>query len=127
MHEASIAQGLLDAALSAVGDRRARITRITVVAGVLTAVSPECLSMYFEALARGTLAEGAALDVRSAPAKLICTKCAAEADYHAEGWFPLRCASCGGETRLRGGMDLFLESLEIDDEDQPAAPDSHGQ
>ena len=121
MHEAPIAEGILDVAMDARGRRTGRIARVTVVIGVLAGVEGESLRMYFAQLARGTPAEGAVLDIRLAMAKLICTRCELSVDYDGAGGLAVLCSRCGAVNRLRGGNELYVDSIEVEgDAEDPA-------
>jgi len=115
MHEASIAKGILETAAAALSQPGARITQITVVAGVLTGVQTESLELYFAELSKGTVAQGAALHVKHPPARLVCTECKNETLYENSGDLAVRCVRCGGNNRLEGGEELFIESMEIEE------------
>jgi len=115
MHEASIAQGILDTAVASLPGGKGRITRITVVAGAFTNVEGRCLEMYLSELSRGTAAEGAALEVKRPPASLVCRDCGTRAQYRNEGDLPVCCAVCGGSNRLEGGDELYVDSIEVDE------------
>lgn len=114
MHEASIAQGILDVALGALPDPHPKITRIVLVAGVLAGVEKECLTAYFDELARGTAAEGASIEIKREPASLICRTCGAITEYNGAGPVEVTCARCGGPNGLQGGGALYVDSLEIE-------------
>jgi hydrogenase nickel incorporation protein HypA/HybF len=117
MHEASIAQGLLEAALDALprqGRRRMKIVRLTVSAGVLSGIEKECLSMYLEQLSKGTQAQGAELELKILPAMLVCGECGRRVEFDSAGPVEVRCGECGGANQLQGGRDeIILESLEV--------------
>ncbi len=126
MHEGSVAQGVLDVATRAMASRPAarRITRINIVIGVLAGIDAECLKFYLQELSRDTPAFGAAIDVASRAAKLTCRSCGAAEDYDGLGDFSLHCSRCGGDNELGGGDELYVESVEVDDEqDQGNAGD----
>lgn len=122
MHEAGIAQGLLDAAVNALPPGKpCRITRVVVTAGVLSGVEEESLSLYWTALTKDTPAEGSALQLKTTPARLVCRKCASSIEYDGASPVEIECCKCGGLNGLEGGRDeIILESLdvEIDDEDR---------
>jgi hydrogenase nickel incorporation protein HypA/HybF len=61
MHELAIVHGILDAVTERSGGDR--IVRVVVEVGRLTAVLPDALRFCFEAVAQGTAAEGASLDI----------------------------------------------------------------
>jgi len=113
MHEASIAQSILDiAARHADGARGGRITSNTVTVGALAAVEPECLRFAFEALARGTGAEHATLEIREDEGRGACRACGAE--FAVTEFLPL-CARCGSpEVHVSGGDALTVDSMEIE-------------
>ena len=115
MHEASIAKGILETAAAALSKPEARITQITVVAGVLAGVQTESLELYFAELSKGTVAQGAVLNVKHAPARLVCTQCRNETLYQNDGDLAVQCVKCGGNNRLEGGEELFIESMEIEE------------
>ena len=128
MHEAPIAQGILEAAVAAVRGRPGRILKIVVVAGAMTGVQREPLEMYLSALSAGTAVEGTVLELKRLPAALECTGCKATAAYDGAGEVPLLCERCGAANRLTGGLELYVESLEVEDDDDeqahPAGEDS---
>lgn len=116
MYEASIAKGILDTAIAALPQGKARITKITVVAGVLGGVEKESLELYFNELTKGTPAQGAQLELLRKPATLICKDCRNQVPYDNLGDMALKCAKCGGPNKLQGGNELFIQSMEIEEE-----------
>ena len=80
--------------------------------GALSGVVPEALQFAFEALAPGTIAEKARLDIEHVPARFWCPACSRE--FEAPDLFA-ECPGChkpSGE--LRGGREMELTSMEID-------------
>jgi len=119
MHEAAIAQGILDMAMRALPSPSSpRVRVVRVVAGVFSGCERESLAMYFAELSKGTPLEGATLEVVSKPARLICRQCGLARDYHDTGDFAANCERCGGANRMEGGNELFLESMEVEDNDK---------
>ena len=115
MHEAAIAQGILDTASRALPASSSRVRVVRVVAGVFSGCERESLAMYFAELSQGTALEGASLEVVRQPAKLICRACGHARDYHDTGDFVTHCEHCGGPNRMEGGNELYLESMEMDE------------
>ncbi|MBF0500841.1 MAG: hydrogenase maturation nickel metallochaperone HypA [Candidatus Riflebacteria bacterium] len=114
MHEASIAHGILRGALAALPDGK-KITRITIVAGAQVSVVLESLDLYFQELSRGSLAEGALLDLQQRAGKLVCKSCG-QIHEHVRGTpVSMICKTCGGANRLDITNELFLESMEVED------------
>jgi hydrogenase nickel incorporation protein HypA/HybF len=118
MHEAGIAQGLMDAAVAACPDGKVRITKLVVSAGVLSGVEKECLAMYVEALTKDTPHEGVTLELNVAPAFTVCRACGLRTSYDGRGPVEVVCAQCGGNNGLEGGREeIILESIEAVKED----------
>jgi hydrogenase nickel incorporation protein HypA/HybF len=115
MHEASIARGILDTAVGALPKPGAKIVQVTVVAGVMAGVEGQSLELYFGELSKGTAAEGAKLSLKHQPARLICTRCANETSYDNQGDLAVQCTLCGGNNRLEGGDELYIESMETEE------------
>ncbi len=62
MHELSLTREIVRIVCDAAQHRR--IYTVTLEIGTLSCVSPEAIAFCFEAVAQGTLAEGARLDIR---------------------------------------------------------------
>jgi hydrogenase nickel incorporation protein HypA/HybF len=115
MHEASIAQALLDTAIAALPRPGVRITRVVIVAGPFSGIEKDSLTFYFTHLTKGTPAEGAVLEITSKPATLKCTNCGRTYSYDATTTINLSCPNCGSPTRLEGGSDLYLDSVDVEE------------
>ncbi len=118
MHEAGIAQGLLDAAVNSLPPGKVKIIKLVVTCGVLSGVQEECLSMYMGELSKGTPAEGAILEMKVAPAAVVCRKCGHREGYDGSGPVEITCGKCGGYTGLEGGRDeIILQTIEAEVEE----------
>jgi hydrogenase nickel incorporation protein HypA/HybF len=112
VHEISLMQ---DAVILATQQARAsgarRIHRIAMRVGALSGAVPETLEFAFEIVAKGTLAEGATLEIERVPVLCYCPACAEEfepADLVCE------CTRCGRpSTQVRRGRELHVASLEV--------------
>lgn len=109
----SIAASILEIVKEeAARNNAARVTRVKVAAGALTAVVPESLAFCFEICSRGTVAEGASLECEVKPVTARCGNCAEE--FAVEGWSFL-CPHCGSsKTTMISGRELYIDSLEVD-------------
>ena len=114
MHEASIVEALLEAAgeeMERAGGTR--ILRLEVTVGALSGVNVEALRFAFEMLSPGTPAEGAELSVVETRALCSCAVCGKESPV--EDPFAA-CPACGSvDVRIRGGDELLLSSLDVED------------
>jgi hydrogenase nickel incorporation protein HypA/HybF len=113
MHELAIMDSALNLALDQAqkaGANHIHLIRLRI--GVLSGVVPEALQFAFEALAPGTLAEGAALDIQHVPARFWCQDCTRE--FESDDLFS-ECPNChrpSGE--LRAGREMELACMEIE-------------
>lgn len=111
MHEAGIIAGALDMAHDmALRGGGSRITRLVLRIGSLSSVVPESLRFAFTALAPGTIAEGAELDIDYIEAECHCTACNAPFPFAGNGYL---CPRCGeASLNLVKGRELDLKTLE---------------
>ena len=113
MHEMSIAESLVDRiADEARGQRFGRVRRIAVKLGALGHVEPAALIFCFDAVARGTVAEGAVLDVQTVPGEGWCPRCRCSVAIMQR--YEL-CPVCGqSHVELTAGDELRLTELEVE-------------
>lgn len=116
MHEFGIAEELVrgvTAELARVAPG-ARLLRVRVVAGGLRQIVPENLTFAYEVLTRETPAAGSVLELVTLPLIGACTACGRRGELHDAVFL---CEACGGAVRPDGGMELYLDALEIDTDD----------
>ena len=93
MHELSLAERAIQiveaAALKA---QASRVTRIRLAVGALAHVEPETLQYCCGLASRGTLAEGARVDIECLPGEASCRVCKADVRLERIG---LPCPACG--------------------------------
>ena len=127
MHEASLAKALLDLALKHAQGRRILVLNVSV--GALSGVVSDSLDLYLEFLAKGTLAEEAAVRYQHAPVRMQCKDCGVGASL--DEWRELPgnevvylslqrgCSACGSkDLKIVGGYEFQLLDIEVDDRDQ---------
>ena len=109
MHELALADGIVQA----VSERLpgARIVRVLLRIGALTCVEPEAMRFCFEAAARGTALEGAALEIEEVPARARCRTCGA-GDVGVDPRLPL-CACGSADLDLLDGRQLLVSAVEV--------------
>jgi hydrogenase nickel incorporation protein HypA/HybF len=120
MHELSVAQAVVATVERHAAGRRVTAVRLEV--GHLRQVVPSSLAFYFEIVARGTVCEGARLELESIPARLRCA-CGTvwEPDVPA-----FRCPGCGGAAvTVERGEELLVYSIDVSEppearEEEPA-------
>lgn len=76
MHELALAEGMLELVVRTARDHgAARVTRVWLEIGALSHVAPEALAFCFDAVTRGSLAEGATLEIARTPGAAWCLPC----------------------------------------------------
>ncbi len=113
MHEMTITQGILDIVLDTAEKSNAKkVNQVNLVVGSLAQVVPDCVTLYFEVMAKDTVAEGAKLNITMIEAKAKCTKCGTI--FAAED-MSVKCPSCGDILgQMISGRELSVESIDID-------------
>ena len=110
MHEMSIAEsvlGIVEESARREGLRRVREVRLEI--GRLAAVETEALRFCFEAVVRGTVAEGAVLAIDETPGSAWCFGCSTTVPVAARGEL---CPLCGGaRLQVNGGTDMRVKDL----------------
>ena len=94
MHEMSIAEGVLGIVRDTA--RAGGLTRVNAVRleiGAFSAVEPAALRFCFDAVTRGSVAEGAALEIDEIPAAAWCFACSESVTLAARGDCCPRCGT----------------------------------
>ena len=113
MHELSITEHLLAQCLEEAGQQNASAIRaVHLCIGRLRGILPECIQVYWELLAEGTIAEGARIEAEFLPVQVRCRDCgqAGKITPHR-----LACPHCGSlHLSLLSGKEFYIKSLEVD-------------
>jgi hydrogenase nickel incorporation protein HypA/HybF len=122
MHELSIAEAIV-----AIAERHAQsrtVARVEVRVGHLRQVVPTALEFAFELVAKGTVLDGAELELEDVPARGHCRKCGVETRLSG---FPLACGACGGlDLELLAGEELQVESIDLEETEEALARTTGG-
>ena len=112
MHESALGRQILDAVLQkAVGEGARQVRTVRGWVAETETLSPESLAFHFSAHARGTVAEGARLELRVIHVEARCRACgrAYAPEHHL-----LLCPGCGStEGELLGQTGLRIDALEV--------------
>ncbi len=90
----------------------ARVERIVLRIGTLAGVDVDALRFAYEALAPGSPAEGAVLEIEQVPARAWCRRC--DVEFGASPGLIFQCPFChdySGE--IRAGRELGIARLEF--------------
>ncbi len=113
MHEMGIAQQIIDIAAASIPAEMpgARVERVNLKIGKLSAVVPESLRFCFEIVAQDTPLAGAELAIEETPILARCKDCDARWTID-EPVFT--CTSCGGgRLEILSGRELDIVSIEV--------------
>jgi hydrogenase nickel incorporation protein HypA/HybF len=113
MHELSVCLALTRKVAAIAEEHGAsRIERIRLRIGPLSGIETALLEHAFPLAAAGTPADGARLEIVSAPVVVACTVCGEETPCAPNR---LLCGACGDfRTRIVTGDEMLLESLDLD-------------
>ncbi|WP_296490218.1 hydrogenase maturation nickel metallochaperone HypA [Rhodoferax sp.] len=112
MHEMSLAEGVLQLIEDAARrDRFNQVSTVWLEIGQLSGVEPQAMAFCFDAVTRGSVAEGARLEIIATPGQGWCPTCAKTVpmtELFAE------CPSCGGyPLQVIGGTEMRVKELEV--------------
>lgn len=136
MHELSIATSIFEAVLEVAAKHSAkRVVEVNLEIGELTLLNPDQLSMAFDLLSKGTVAEGSKLNIEVVKARAKCTKCGFEWELKISSMSPsmshmlaLTCPACDFKVYARStcpncgsedydivrGKELVIKSIKIE-------------
>jgi hydrogenase nickel incorporation protein HypA/HybF len=113
MHEMALTESIVEIVVEEARKRgfgKVRVVRLRL--GAMAHVEPEALRFCFDAASRGTVAEGATLDILRAAGEGRCLDCGKTV--------PLEerfgdCPECGGRhVQMTSGDEMRIEELEVD-------------
>ena len=125
MHELSITESILRTSLEEADKCHAsRISAIRLCLGPFSGIVPECIQMYLDLLAEGTIAEGAKIEARTLPLKVRCRDCHAESEITRHH---IACPACGSlRLQILSGKEFMIESLEVDIDGNQSSSSGNG-
>ncbi len=112
MHEFSVARSICRIAIEeARRNDVGRVTAVCVEIGALRQIVPQLLRTAFDWASRGTLLQGAKLEIRKVSITIKCVQCGR---FSASEQLQLRCELCGSENvKISGGNDLLVSSIRV--------------
>lgn len=112
MHEVALAEGVLRIVLDAArANAAARIRTVWVEVGVLAHVEPDALAFCFDAVTRGSVAEGAKLEIARTAGAAWCMPCGARVALARLGD---ACPRCGShQLQVLEGEEMRVREIAI--------------
>ena len=113
MHELAITQSILDIAQKVAAEHgAAKVKSVRIMLGEYSGVVPQCIQDYFDVVSKGTVVEGAFLDIRRLPVIIRCNACKKESRINR---LHVACPECGStDLKLIQGREFYIESLEVE-------------
>jgi hydrogenase nickel incorporation protein HypA/HybF len=116
MHEASVTQSLVGIALEEAERSGAkRVVSIDLTIGEATGYSRDSIEFFFGLFSKGTLLEGAVLNLTYVKPKFHCAFCGNGFERRG-GSFD--CPACGSRGEMTGGgTEFYIDAIDIESED----------
>ena len=108
MHELGITQEIIEIVSRHAGD--AKVNRVVLEIGKLSAVLPDAVRFCFDICAEGTVVEGAVLEIIETPGLACCRDCGS--DVVLERAFG-RCQCGATDLEWRSGDELRIREMEV--------------
>ena len=89
-----------------------KIISINLVVGELSGVVGDCVQFYFDAISRGTIADGAKLCFETKPTQIRCRKCETVFTPANHDWACPQCHEISME--IVSGRECYMESIEVE-------------
>ncbi len=113
MHEMSLCEGVLQVLeQNAVTQGYTRVKTVWLEIGRLSGVEPEAMRFSFDVVMRGSLADGATLEIVEKPGEAWCMQCAKTVTV---GQRFDACPECGGyQLQVTAGDEMRIRELEVE-------------
>ncbi len=115
MHELALTSRVFDIALAYAQDNDAsKICAIHLRIGEIRDIQNEWMQHYFDYLSRGTIAEGAKLEIVRVPLRLACKDCLESFEAKVSELSGRVCSQCGGSSfSIISGQEFSISSIEV--------------
>lgn len=110
MHELSIVEALLETIVPKAEESGAkRILEVNFHIGEMSGIVPSCIHEYFAIASKGTIAEGAKLNLKNVPAQILCSSCGYQGAPDKKNYCCPKCQSLS--FRLISGREYYIDNL----------------
>ncbi len=115
MHELSVTESILKIVLKHAEENGAeKVLTIGLKIGELSELVGECIQHYFDYLSKGTIAEGAVLEIERAPIVFDCTECKHTFQASFSDTKDFTCPEChGAKVTLVSGREFYIKDITI--------------
>jgi hydrogenase nickel incorporation protein HypA/HybF len=109
MHEMGITRNIVS--IVAEHAKSKKVTRVQLEVGKLSAIMPDALLFCFDVVAKGTVLEGAKLEIIEVVGRAECRNCGAEVELHNL----VSACACGSRDLNRiSGEELNIKEMELE-------------
>ncbi|GHU49089.1 hydrogenase maturation nickel metallochaperone HypA [Clostridia bacterium] len=112
MHELPVTENIVKIAVKH-GEkfRASKVESISLVVGEQSGFIGESISMYFDVISKGTICEGAEIQIKAIKPQLRCTVCGA---FFYRKPLSFQCTECGGDGAPTDiGKEFYIESITV--------------
>jgi hydrogenase nickel incorporation protein HypA/HybF len=115
MHELPITESILNIVISyAEKNAVKKVIAINLRVGRLSDLEDEWIQRYFDYLSKGTVAEGAKLNIERTPIKLECNSCSTSYEVEISNMSETNCPGCGkNDSKLISGREYYIKDMEV--------------
>ncbi len=112
MHEATLAENILNIALEAARQNHAaKVFKVGLTLGDMAGVEVEALNLSFDVLKKDTSAEDAELVIKRVPISATCNQCGKTFRLERYNFF---CPDCDGVLILQSGRELLVDFVDCE-------------
>jgi len=108
MHELGITRSVV--AICAENSNGARVLRVTLEIGKLSAIMPDAVRFCFDICASGTVVEGATLEILETPGLAKCKSCGSNVELRQ---IVGRCFCGSNDLQIIAGEELKVKEIEV--------------
>ena len=115
MHELYVTESIYQIVLKhAIKDNVSRVWSVNIEIGALSDLQGEWIQRYFDRLSRGTVAEGAKLNITRVPAVFQCNACHTSFELDSLLAEALSCKQCQSkDVSLVSGREYHVKNMEV--------------
>jgi len=115
MHELSVTESILSIVIKHAEKHHVeKVVTIHLKIGELTDLVDEYIQHYFDYLSKGTIAEGAMLNMERSPVVFQCTDCKTTFQVSLKDSGKIVCSQCGGaKVALVSGREFYIKQIEV--------------
>ncbi len=115
MHELSVTESILTIVLKHAKTHKAeKVLAVNLKIGELSELVGDCIQHYFDYLSKGTIAEGAIIDVERSPIVFQCKDCENTFGISLRDSRDFACPRCSGvKVSLLSGREFYIKDITI--------------